>query len=84
MAPGSELIASEIQPWAAVPKTYDPPQGWVQNCNDRPWTSSYPVQLEPAEHAAGFAAALGRRSALTGQDLTPRAQVSERLRRRVP
>lgn len=51
----------------------------LQNCNDRPWTSSYPVALDSSHFAPGFAAPLGVRSAQSGQDLTPRAQRSIRL-----
>lgn len=51
----------------------------LQNCNDRPWTSSYPVALDSADFAPGFAAPLGVRNAQSGQDLTPRAQRSIRM-----
>jgi acyl-homoserine-lactone acylase len=30
----------------------DPPTGWVQNSNDSPWTSTYPMQIDPANFAA--------------------------------
>ena len=75
----SSLISDEIVPWDSVPKTLDPPTGWLQNCNDRPWTSSYPVALDASNFAPGFAAPLGVRNAQSGQDLTPRAQRSIRM-----
>ena len=51
----------------------------LPNCNDRPWTSSYPVALDASNFAPGFAAPLGVRNAQSGQDLTPRAQRSIRM-----
>lgn len=55
----SELIATEIVPYDEIPKVADPPQGWVQNSNDMPWTSTYPMTLDPRKFAAGFAAPQG-------------------------
>jgi acyl-homoserine-lactone acylase len=55
----SELIATTIHPYDALPKAIDPPTGWVQNSNDMPWTSVYPMVLEPSKFPAGFAAPQG-------------------------
>lgn len=55
----SDLIATDIVPYDQVPKVLDPPEGWVQNSNDMPWTSTYPMLLDPANFAAGFAAPQG-------------------------
>ena len=43
----SDLIATAIVPYDAMPKVIDPPTGWVQNSNDMPWTSVYPMVLDP-------------------------------------
>ena len=52
----SELIAgSEIVPFDQLPQVLDPPAGWVQNSNDSPWTSTYPMQLDPAKFAPHIA-----------------------------
>jgi acyl-homoserine-lactone acylase len=52
----SELIAGdEIVPFDKLPQVIDPPTGWVQNSNDSPWTSAYPMQIEPANFAAYIA-----------------------------
>lgn len=48
-----------------MPKVIDPATGWVQNCNDVPWT--LPMALDPKAFAPGFAAPSG---------ITPRAQRS--------
>ena len=60
----SDLIATDtIVPFDQLPQVIDPPTGWVQNCNDSPWTSTYPMVLDPAKFAAYHrAAAQPRRS----------------------
>lgn len=72
LVPGdqSELIWSKIHPYEELPKVIDPPSGFVQNCNDPPWTSAYPMQLDPAKFAPYLAPSTG---------ITPRAQRSLRL-----
>jgi len=55
----SDLIATTIVPYDQVPKVLDPPEGWVQNSNDMPWTSTYPMLLDHTKFAAGFAAPHG-------------------------
>lgn len=66
----SDLIASEIVSYDKLPKVVDPPNGFVQNCNDMPWTSAYPMVLDPAKFALNLAAPSG---------LTQRAQRSIRI-----
>lgn len=52
----SDLIAGErIVPFDELPQVIDPPGGWVQNSNDSPWTSTYPMLLDPAKYAAHIA-----------------------------
>ena len=66
----SDLIWTKIHPYEDLPKVIDPPTGWVQNCNDMPWTSAYPMLLDPSKFAPYLAAPSG---------LTPRAQRSIRI-----
>ena len=66
----SDLIATAIVPYDAIPKVIDPPTGWVQNSNDMPWTSVYPMMLDSTRFAAGFAAPQG---------ITQRAQRGTRI-----
>jgi acyl-homoserine-lactone acylase len=66
----SDLISSTIHPYEEAPKVIDPPSGFVQNSNDMPWTSTYPMILEPTKFAPGFAAPMG---------ITPRAQRGIRI-----
>lgn len=52
----SELIAGDqVVPFDQLPQAIDPPSGCVQNSNDSPWTSTYPVQIDPAKYAAYIA-----------------------------
>ena len=55
----SDLISSTIVPYDQIPKAIDPSTGWVQNSNDMPWTSVYPMMLDSTTFAAGFAAPQG-------------------------
>ena len=55
----SELISSTIVPFDQIPQVFDPPTGWVQNSNDMPWTSVYPMVLDSTKFAPGFAAPQG-------------------------
>jgi acyl-homoserine-lactone acylase len=55
----SDLISATIVPYDQVPKVIDPPTGWVQNSNDMPWTSTYPMRLDSTKFAPGFAAPMG-------------------------
>jgi acyl-homoserine-lactone acylase len=52
----SDLIAGDkLVPFDQLPQVIDPPTGWVQNSNDSPWTSTYPMQMDPAKYAAYIA-----------------------------
>jgi acyl-homoserine-lactone acylase len=55
----SDLISTTIHPYDALPKAIDPLTGWVQNSNDMPWTSVYPMVLDSTRFPAGFAAPQG-------------------------
>jgi acyl-homoserine-lactone acylase len=69
----SALIATDkdkIVPFDELPQVIDPPTGWVQNCNDSPWTSTFPMAIDPKDFAP-YVAVL--------PSLNPRAQRSIRL-----
>jgi acyl-homoserine-lactone acylase len=67
----SDLISTDkIVPFDELPQVIDPPNGWVQNCNDSPWTSTYPMALDPSKFAAYLA---------PPPSLTPRAVRSIRM-----
>lgn len=45
----SDLIWSEYHRFEDLPKVENPTQGWLQNANDPPWTSTIPMALNPDE-----------------------------------
>lgn len=57
----SELIWSyeKIVPYDQLPKVIDPPAGWVQNSNDSPWTSTYPMLLDSTKFPSYIAPPTG-------------------------
>jgi acyl-homoserine-lactone acylase len=69
VVPGDESALiwsySKILSFNQLPKVIDPKQGWVQNSNDAPWTSTYPSQLRPSDFPLYLAPSIG---------ITPRAQ----------
>ena len=71
----SDLIATEIHSYDALPKVIDPPTGWIQNSNDMPWTSVYPMVLDHTKFPAGMAAPQG---------ITQRAQRGIRILSNMP
>jgi acyl-homoserine-lactone acylase len=67
----TDVISSDrIVPFDQLPQVIDPPNGWVQNCNDSPWTSTYPMVLDPVKFAPYIA---------PPPSLTQRSQRSIRL-----
>jgi len=72
MVPGddSSLIWRQLHPYEDLPRVVDPPSGFVQNCNDPPWTSAYPMLLDSSKFAPYMAALSG---------MGPRAQRSTRI-----
>lgn len=42
----SNLIWNEYHSYAELPKVKNPEQGWLQNANDPPWTSTIPMALD--------------------------------------
>jgi acyl-homoserine-lactone acylase len=51
----SSLVWNGVLPYQATPKVLDPPTGFVQNANDPPWVSTYPVALDPSKYPAHVA-----------------------------
>lgn len=40
-------VWTEVHPYADLPKVKNPVNGWLQNSNDPPWTSTIPMILDP-------------------------------------
>ncbi len=54
IVPGDDsalIWSDEVVPYDELPKVIDPPTGWVQNCNDSPWTCTHPMELDPNDFA---------------------------------
>jgi acyl-homoserine-lactone acylase len=58
---------TRLLPYERLPRLLDPPNGWLQNANDPPWTVTVPVQLRredfPAYLAPSFMHFRAQRSA---------------------
>ena len=50
----SKFIWNKIHPYADLPRLLNPESGFIQNCNDPPWTSTYPGSLKPTDFPAYF------------------------------
>ena len=48
---------TETHPYRELPRLLDPPGGWVQNCNDSPWTATLPMLLDPGRFPSYMAPA---------------------------
>ncbi len=51
----SATLWSSLIPFDQIPKTLDPPSGWVQNANDPPWWATFPPQIRPDQFPAHIA-----------------------------
>ena len=51
----SSTLWTALHPFADLPLTLDPPSGWVQNANDPPWYSTFPVAVHPRNFASYLA-----------------------------
>jgi len=43
----SKYIWDQYHPYAHLPRVVNPPSGYLQNCNDPPWTCTFPPALNP-------------------------------------
>jgi len=48
MIPGdtSTTLWTETHPYQDLPRVIDPASGWLQNANDPPWTTTFPLALD--------------------------------------
>lgn len=51
----SNYIWNTIHEYDDLPRVLNPPAGFIQNCNDAPWVSTYPPVLDPADYPAYIA-----------------------------
>jgi len=43
----SENLWTDVHTYEELPKIENPESGWLQNANDPPWTSTFPMELNP-------------------------------------
>ncbi len=43
----AKTLWTETLAYDELPRVLDPPSGWLQNANDPPWTTTFPVALDP-------------------------------------
>ena len=51
----SATLWNTLHPFDDMPKTVDPPSGWVQNANDPPWWATFPVVVRPQDYPSYIA-----------------------------
>ncbi|MCU0408507.1 MAG: penicillin acylase family protein [Bacteroidales bacterium] len=51
----SSLVWDKIHPYQDLPRLLNPGTGFLQNCNDPPWTSTYPATLRREDFPPYFA-----------------------------
>jgi acyl-homoserine-lactone acylase len=61
LVPGdtSDNLWTKLHPYEDLPRTLDPPAGWVQNTNNFPWTNTALPILDPAKYPAYMSPASG-------------------------
>jgi acyl-homoserine-lactone acylase len=64
----SKYIWSQYHRYEDLPRLLNPPTGFVQNANDPPWTSTYPIALHPKDFPAYMSP--------LGMDLRPQRAVN--------
>ncbi|BAY15287.1 peptidase S45, penicillin amidase [Anabaenopsis circularis NIES-21] len=42
----SKTLWTKMHPYRDLPKVIDPPSGWLQNTNDPPWTTTFPIAIK--------------------------------------
>lgn len=57
VAPGtsSENLWTEVHSYDELPMVVDPKSGWLQNANDPPWTTTFPLAIDPNDYPAYMA-----------------------------
>lgn len=51
----SKTLWTKNHPYQDLPRVISPPSGWLQNANDPPWTTTFPVAIKPDEYPSYMA-----------------------------
>lgn len=46
----SKTLWTKIHPYRDLPRITDPQSGWLQNANDPPWTTTFPLAIKPDDY----------------------------------
>lgn len=46
----SKTLWTKIHPYQDLPRIIDPDSGWLQNTNDPPWTTTFPLAIKPDDY----------------------------------
>jgi acyl-homoserine-lactone acylase len=61
----SKTLWTKYLEYKDLPRLLNPSQGWLQNTNDPPWTSTFPAQLDPKNYPSYVApASLGEANSI--------------------
>ena len=57
IVPGTSdaTLWTRTHPYDELPKITDPASGWLQNANDPPWTTTFPLAIDPSTYPAYMA-----------------------------
>jgi acyl-homoserine-lactone acylase len=51
----SATLWTKIHPYKDLPCVLDPKSGWLQNANEPPWTTTFPIAIDPDDYPAYIA-----------------------------
>jgi acyl-homoserine lactone acylase PvdQ len=51
----SATLWTKTHPYQDLPRVLDPKSGWLQNANDPPWTTTFPLAIDPDDYPAYMA-----------------------------
>ena len=50
-----DYVWTEYHPYEDLPRVLNPESGWLQNANEPPWTTTYPLALDPVDYPSYMA-----------------------------
>lgn len=51
----SATLWTKLHPYEDLPRVLNPKSGWLQNANDPPWTTTFPVAIDPNDYPSYMA-----------------------------
>jgi acyl-homoserine-lactone acylase len=51
----SKTLWTKNHPYQDLPRVVDPQSGWLQNANDSPWTTTFPLAIKPEKYPSYMA-----------------------------